>query len=223
MLQYASVLNDNVSSEVISLYMEASTERGLLWESGGSYVREESESPSTEDTTIVWEGISVNDGGGSWGGWWVDWSKLNYYWAFDTSTVAEGVINELNLRLVSIEIDDCLDHKTRGAERQRVSRASTELKRGEEVSDMVTILVEGRIKYEERDIERKEKDRTRSDVVGVAIQKNIVWTRRRIIVIEEEVKLLEERGVYLDDRHLRRVVGVNSDWAFTTEIVSSAS
>ena len=125
--------------------------------------------------------------------------------------MAEGVINELNLRLVSIEIDDCLDHKTRGAERQRVSRASTELKRGEEVSDMVTILVEGRIKYEERDIERKEKDRTRSDVVGVAIQKNIVWTRRRIIVIEEEVELLKKRGVYLDDRHLRRVVGVDSD------------
>ena len=82
--------------------------------------------------------------------------------------MAEGIVEDLDLREMGMDVDDSLDEEALRGEVEGTGSRGSELKRREEVSDRIASLVERGIVKEERDVEREEEERTGSGIVEVA-------------------------------------------------------
>ena len=65
----------------------------------------------------------------------------------------------------------------------------------------ISNLMKGRIDDEKREAKRVEEENTRSSIVHIISNKAIVGARSRVVIIEEEIKLLKGRRVNSDGGH----------------------
>ena len=97
-------------------------------------------------------------------------SQVNDNWAFDSPTVAESVVEHLNLSEMRVEVNDCFDEEALRllVESRRRSSSGREFEGRKKLVTCVSDLVESGVEDEERNVEGVEHQGTGTRIVSVA-------------------------------------------------------
>ena len=140
-------------------------------------------------------------------------SQVNDNWAFDSPTVAESVVEHLNLSEMRVEVNDCFDEEALRllVESRRRSSSGREFEGRKKLVTCVSDLVESGVEDEERNVEGVEHQGTGTRIVSVATCIDVVRTRGGggVVTTEEEVKFFKDRGLNFKRGHGRGIVRVN--------------